>query len=437
MQVAISGRSIWILLFNCLHLWGSLFASASSAALPAARIFSSVSNSVVCQAPEGQKGSVFILYNSTTEVDRIEFQTAAGEAHFTVTFPAGNSLFCCCYQNKYGVYSTFSPYLQLEQDDGVPSTFPAPVLSVEPSGGVVDLGDRLTFRCSVPSPAPQSLLRSSSASLQVSYLLMRASVAASSMTQPRAMQVSNSETQPGVFILGPVTGGEDGEYTCLYQVVRNAGLVNSSVSPAVQVIVKDLPPTPVLSLQQLTPVWHFLCMGSPAYPGAVFYLYLEGDDAPIFSQRAHVLNHQVTFQVPVQDSPVALYRCQYSVLLRDRWSSSAQSPPLAVSRGATPAATAGIDWPLVLGSFSASVLFLCALAVVVVVIRRHVNAKAEEKRKRQESQFWTHLHAEEHSVDLTPRCSRYVSQEWSSGETSTGSASRSPLWNSTFTSPSF
>ncbi|XP_053713239.1 uncharacterized protein LOC128754558 isoform X2 [Synchiropus splendidus] len=316
MQVAISGRSIWILLFNCLHLWGSLFASASSAALPAARIFSSVSNSVVCQAPEGQKGSVFILYNSTTEVDRIEFQTAAGEAHFTVTFPAGNSLFCCCYQNKYGVYSTFSPYLQLEQDD-------------------------------------------------------------------------------------------------------------------------DLPPTPVLSLQQLTPVWHFLCMGSPAYPGAVFYLYLEGDDAPIFSQRAHVLNHQVTFQVPVQDSPVALYRCQYSVLLRDRWSSSAQSPPLAVSRGATPAATAGIDWPLVLGSFSASVLFLCALAVVVVVIRRHVNAKAEEKRKRQESQFWTHLHAEEHSVDLTPRCSRYVSQEWSSGETSTGSASRSPLWNSTFTSPSF
>lgn len=36
----------------------------------------------------------------------------------------------------------------------------------------------------------------------------------------------------------------------------------------------DLLPTPTLVQQQQSDVWHLLCKGSPAYPGAVFSLYL-------------------------------------------------------------------------------------------------------------------------------------------------------------------
>ena len=55
--------------------------------------------------------------------------------------------------------------------------------------------------------------------------------------QPQASQVSTSEAHPGVFTLGPVWGGEEGEYTCLYQIAKRRGLVNSTVSNAVQITI--------------------------------------------------------------------------------------------------------------------------------------------------------------------------------------------------------
>lgn len=98
-------------------------------------------------------------------------------------------------------------------------------------------------------------------------------------------------------------------------------------------LLPDMLPRPTLVLHQQTDVWHLLCTGSPAYPGALFSLYLADTELPVASHQAKVTHHQATFPVPVQDAPVVLYQCQYSVLLGKTWSSSERSQPLAVTGG--------------------------------------------------------------------------------------------------------
>ncbi|XP_034398609.1 uncharacterized protein LOC117737007 isoform X2 [Cyclopterus lumpus] len=445
MQVVSGGQSLWIyLLFTSLQLWGRLSASTSSPLpAPTLYIYSRSKGSVVlaCRTPEGHRGDKFMLFRYTEQMDSQELQSGAEEVQFIVGVNEEDpvQLFCCLYKDQGRPFSAFSQYLQLEPPtDATPTrsvpSVPPPLLSVHPSSGVVKRGDMLSFRCSAPLPS-QSQSQQSNRNKPVTFLLLRASErtgAASVTQQPRASRLSNPELQPGVFSVGPVRGGEEGEYTCIYQITKRKALVNSTVSNVVQVTITGTLPVPTLVLQQQTDVWHLLCTGSPAYPGAVFSLYLADNELPVATQHATMINNQVTFPVPVQDTPVALYQCQYDVLLGGKWSKSERSFPLAVTRDLS-----GVDWPLVLGSFSAAVLFLCSVALVVVVVHRKVKASAEEKKKRQEAQFWTQVHAKDHVVDLTLRRTSFTSQEWASLDTTTETASRSPLWNShsTFTTP--
>ncbi|XP_068583293.1 uncharacterized protein [Cebidichthys violaceus] len=453
MQVVSVGQSLWIyLLFTSLQLWGRLSASTSSPLpVPTLYIHARSKTSVVlaCRTPEGHRGDKFMLFRLTEEVDSKVLQSGAEEVQFSLRVNEGDpvQLFCCLYKDQDRPFSAFSPYLQLDPPKDADPTrsiplFPPPVLSVNPSTGVVKRGDMLSFRCSVPLPS-QSQSQPSRHNKPLTFLLLRAAErtgAASVILQPRASRVSNPELQPGVFSVGPVRGGEGGEYTCIYQITKKRVLVNSTVSNVVEITVTDTLPVPTLVLQQQTDVWHLLCTGSPAYPGAVFSLYLADNELPVATHHATMINHQVTFPVPVQDTLVALYQCQYDVLLGGKWSKSEHSLPLAVTRGIHPPSStdlSGVDWPLVLGSFSAAVLFLCSVALVVVVAHRKVKAAAEEKKKRQEAQFWTKVHAKDHVVDLTLRRTSFTSQEWASLDTPTENASRSPLWNShsTFTTP--
>ncbi|XP_042341866.1 alpha-1B-glycoprotein-like isoform X2 [Plectropomus leopardus] len=447
------GQSLWIytLLLNFLQLWGQLSASTSPPPLPAPilDIYSRSKGSVVlvCRAPKGHQGLHFKLYRDRENVDSQELQSAAVEVQFTVAVKEEDSVkyFCCLYTGQDGRYSLFSPYLQLEQPKGpTPSmpSLPTPVLSVKPSTGVVKRGDTLSFSCSLPLLS-QSQSQSSYGNKPVTFFLLRAAEhtgATSIILQPRASQVSNPEPQLGLFTLGPVRGGEGGEYTCLYQITKKRRVVNSTASNMVQITVADALPVPTLILQQQTDVWHLLCTGSPAYPGAVFSLYLADNELPVATHHTTLIQHQTIFPVPVQDAPVTLYQCQYDVLLGGKWSNSARSLPLTVTRGNPPPSSTdrlGVDWPLVLGAFSAVVLCLCSVALVVVVAHRKVKAAAEEKKKRQEAQFWTQVHAKDHVVDLTLRRTSFTSQEWASVDTTTETRSRLPLWNSlsTFTTP--
>ncbi|XP_026214607.1 uncharacterized protein LOC113161313 [Anabas testudineus] len=453
MQVVSGGRSLWIytLLFTSLQLWRGLSASESCTTLPKPmlHIYLKSKDSVVlvCRTPEGHRGVVFRLYRLREEVDSKELQSSVDEVQFTVSVNNGDSgedeLFCCLYKDRQGCYSAFSPYLTLKhQRDAAPSpstpSLPPPLLSVEPSSGVVKRGDMLSFSCSVPDLPSQSQSKSGSNNLPT-YLLLKAAErtgTTSVIQQPRASQVSSPEPRPGVFTVGPVSGGEQGEYTCLYQVTNRRRLVNSTVSNVVQVTITDMLPLPMLVLQQQTDVWHLVCTGSPAYPGAVFSLYLVDDDLPVATQHSNAFNHQATFAVPVQDTPVVLYQCQYSVLLGSSWHHSERSRHLAVNRGIFPPSKSdmpGLYWPLVLGSCSAVVLFLCSVALVVVVVHRKVKAVAEKKKKRQEAQFWSQVHAKDHVVDLTLHRSSFLSQERATGDNET--SFRSPVWSSlsTFT----
>ncbi|XP_022622597.1 leukocyte immunoglobulin-like receptor subfamily B member 3 isoform X2 [Seriola dumerili] len=428
MQVVSGGRSLWIytLIFTSLQLWGRLSASTSSPTLPAPTLNiylrSNDSVTLICKVPEGHHGFLFMLYKIRENVDSQELQSGTDEVKFTFRVPEGDSgeLFCCLYRDQGGRYSAFSPYLRLEQQRetaptrSIPS-FPSPVLSMVPSTGVVKRGDMLTFSCSVPDLSSQTQSQSGYNNKPDTFLLLKYAEhtgTTSIIAQPQASQVSSPEPQPGVFTVGPVRGEEEGEYTCIYQITKKRRLVNSTVSNMIQVTVT----------------------GSPAYPGAVFYLYLADNEHPIATHQAKVIHHQATFPVPVQETLLVFYKCQYSVLLGKK---SELSHSLAVSRGISPPSSldsSGVDWPLVLGSFSAVVLFLLSVLLVVLVALRKAKAAAEKEKKRQDGQFWA-VNAKDHIVDPPLRCSSFTSEEWANGDTET--ASRSPLWNSlsTFTSP--
>ncbi|KAG7485337.1 leukocyte immunoglobulin-like receptor subfamily A member 6 isoform X1 [Solea senegalensis] len=455
MQVISRQRLLWIyfLLLTFLQLWGRLSSSSSTSSptLPAPSLgiyFRSEASVVLtCKVPQGYNGVLFMLYRVTDKVDSHELQSGAEEVHFTVEVKEDHfvELYCCLYKDNDGLFSAFSPYLRLEHQKAVPTQspplFPPPVLSVVPSTGVVKCGDMLSFTCSVPTPIPQSQSQSGVTNTPVTFHLLRTAEqtgAASVLLQPQASLVSGPERPSGVFTVGPVRGGDDGEYTCMYQITNKRQLVNSTVSNVIQVTVKDMLPPPTLVLHQQTDVWHLLCVGSPSYPGAVFSLCLADSEHPIDTVHAKIIHHQASFPVPVQDPAEVLYQCQYSVLLGKKWSRSEPSQPLAVTRERSPPPSSGlpgVDWPLVLGCFSAVVLVLCSVALAVIVTHRKVKAAAEKKKNRQDAQFWTQVHAKDHVVDLTLRRSNFNSQEWPRGETEM--ASRSPLWNthSTFTTP--
>lgn len=97
----------------------------------------------------------------------------------------------------------------------------------------------------------------------------------------------------------------------------------------------DTLPPPTLLLQQQDDVWRLQCTGSPFYPGAEFALYLADSDGerPVATKNAGEFSHQVMFPVLVQDNPLALYQCQYSVHLRGRLRTSERSLQLAVAKG--------------------------------------------------------------------------------------------------------
>ena len=95
----------------------------------------------------------------------------------------------------------------------------------------------------------------------------------------------------------------------------------------------DSLPVPTLVLQQQAGVWHLSCIGSPAYPGAVFSLYLEDITVPVATHHAPMTHYQAIFPVPVQEAPSAQYQCQYSALLGMEWRNSERSLPLVVFRG--------------------------------------------------------------------------------------------------------
>ncbi|XP_026158186.1 uncharacterized protein LOC113127701 isoform X4 [Mastacembelus armatus] len=193
--------------------------------------------------------------------------------------------------------------------------------------------------------------------------------------------------------------GQGELFCCLY---KNHEGCYSAFSPYLKLQHQtEMLPLPTLVLQQQTDLWHLLCTGSPAYPSAVFSLYLVGNEHPVATHHAKVFHHQATFPVPVLETHVALYQCQYSVLLGKNWSTSERSHPLNITRGIHPPSSPGltnVDWPLVLGSFSAGVLFICSAALIVVVAQRKVKSAAEKKKKREEAQFWTKVRAKDHVV---------------------------------------
>lgn len=140
----------------------------------------------------------------------------------------------------FHVYPSLFVFPDGEPTRSAPS-LPPPVLSVQPSTGIVKYGGTLSFSCSLPPSLPQSQHPSNyNNKPSLTFLLLRNAERTSDTSTvllPPASQASHSELQPGVFSVGPVRGGEGGEYTCLYQITNSRGLFNSTVSNKVQITI--------------------------------------------------------------------------------------------------------------------------------------------------------------------------------------------------------
>ncbi|KAK6300669.1 hypothetical protein J4Q44_G00287670 [Coregonus suidteri] len=447
-------RWIFVLLICYLQFWDTVSSDPHPAIPPTPSLTqaSSVGNTIlgavvlVCQAPEGPGGTLFRLHRVKKLVDSITFPSERQEARFTVRVKedsAQEDIYCCLYQNSQGMYSSYSHYMTLKQQAS-PRALPPPpppllppLLSVDPPGGQVKRGQTLSFHCSPPPPHSQQ-----SPKPEAFLLLWTAKATGDSVVYPQASLASRSTAQTGAFRLGPVRGGEGGSYTCLYQVtVPRQGPTNSTASHPVLVTVTELLPVPTLSLQRQAGEWALVCTGSPAFPGARFSLYQLGSSFPDATRSAPVTRHRALFalsSLPAQDGPLSdQYQCQYSALLGAEWSHSERSPPLAVSRVIEKTTTSppsspgltGVDWPLVLGSLSALVLFITAMVGMGVAVQRKVKAMAEEKRKREGALLWAKLHSGDHVLDLTLKRVSITSQEWGNDDRAAETAfSRSPPW---------
>lgn len=291
------------------------------------------------------------------------------------------------------------------------------------------LGQSLAFICRTPAIL---------ASRPEAFLLLRvprgAGLSAGSPVHPPALLVSTAQSE--TLNLGPVKGGDEGYYLCLYQVtLPQTGLTNSTMSEPVHVTITTLLPVPTLSLHQQATEGHLTCTGSPAYPGTLFSLYRQGSARPEATQQVPLTHHRAVFPVPAAqlDAP-ATYQCQYQARLGSEWSPSERSLPVVV-----PANTEvfALDWPLLLGCLSAAVLFSAALAFMAVMVHRKVKDVAEEKRKREESMFWTKLQDKNYVVDLTLKRISYSSEDWANSDVTPETPSRSYPWPnlSSFKSP--
>ncbi|KAJ8001737.1 hypothetical protein DPEC_G00172550 [Dallia pectoralis] len=420
--------SLWILtaITSYFQLLGAVSSDSLPGTLPAPSLIfisSIVKNpqgplSLVCRAPGGHGGTMFRLNRATELLKTENFPAMRQEAHFTVPYSGQDDLFCCLYQNSLGVYSQYSPFATLARQGSFspssPSSPPPPLLSVQPPGGQVKRGDTLSFHCT-PPPSRQSVE-------PVAFLLLRTTrVTEGSMVRPRTHLTLRSRSGP--LRLGPVRSGEGGSYTCVYQVVvPQQGLVNSTASLPVQVTVTEVLPPPALSLDNHKGESVLLCTGSASYPGALFSLYRLGSTYPAATRNAPVTRNYALFPLSsLREDPIYdQYQCQYSVLLGSEWSHSELTEPLAVPRvtGQT-----SVDWPLILGSLSALVLFFMALVVLGLAVKRKVNSIVEEKRKREVALFWTKLQSQDHTVDHTLKPISISFEEWGSDDRE---AERSP-----------
>ncbi|KAF6718036.1 hypothetical protein FQA47_010697 [Oryzias melastigma] len=292
---------------------GRVFASTSPAPLPTptlkVKVRSIRSVVLVCQAPKGNHGVLFKLFQEREEVDLVNLQYGAEEVQFTVRVDTEKpKIFCCLYKDQQGLYSLISPYLDLDDhNDDAPTVLPSippPLLSVDPP---TDVHPHSSIPVSIP--VPEAFIFSPAED----FSACRVYIGHPKSLRPVGFQTPHCR---GISQWDQVRKGDEGEYTCFYQITKGLGI--------------DKLPTPSLVLQQ-TDVWHLLCAGSAAYPGATFSLFLADNEAPVATQRTPVTQHQAAFPLPVQDSSVALYECQYSVLLGSMWSNSDRSVAVSVT----------------------------------------------------------------------------------------------------------
>nr|XP_015204699.1 PREDICTED: alpha-1B-glycoprotein-like isoform X2 [Lepisosteus oculatus] len=351
---------------------------------------------ILCQSPPGHTGSTFLLYKERQLIDSRTFSPEQSLAQFTLRGITTQNLtiYCCQYQSQQSgvpIYSIMSQYLSLMEE--APSVLPKPLMSVDPPGGSVLVGQTLSFRCTA-SQAPRQ---------PEAFLLLKDGRVFFRHAAPAGLEES--------FTLKPVQGKEGGFYSCVYQArLPSQDIVNSTASDPVYITVSDSLAAPSLvrlpSAMQSASSVTVKCVGSPSYPGALFNLYRLGAAHPLSSLRATAAQHGVRFILP---DPTGEYQCQYAVNLGQEWRESARSLPILIdppghsvpTEPSTPASH--IDWALVAGSVSAGVLFVAILAILVFLLHRKVKLHTEKKRKREEALLWNSLHNMDNIIDFSLR----------------------------------
>ncbi|XP_027012728.2 alpha-1B-glycoprotein-like isoform X2 [Tachysurus fulvidraco] len=354
-------------------------------------VSSGVSSVVVlrCQAPPGHRGRVFQLYRVRTLAHSLQSETQRSYADFQVSTNATDTqeIYCCRYD-----YSVYSPYTRLLSPTRTNTPPIPPHLSVLPPDGRVRPGQVVEFHCQAPPTVPP-----------VAFVLQK------QQREEDDVQIVSQSTYPH-FRVGPVGVDDRGIYTCFYQLNKPEGVQNSAPSSHVSVNIGVELPDPRLSLGS---EGSLVCTGSPSYPGAHFSLFQQGSLSPLATKTAHMIHHSMRFAASGQLEDGGRYQCQYSVLLGNNWEHSHLSSPIQLpcvtgspscstfSADNHPPQSGLMDLPMVFGSIASALLFLMVFIFLWVGIRKYAKSAAENRRQREQEQFWKQVHSRDHIIDLT------------------------------------
>ncbi|XP_023647611.1 uncharacterized protein [Paramormyrops kingsleyae] len=202
-------------------------------------------------------------------------------------------------------------------------------------------------------------------------------------------------------------------------VVWRHQLSYSERSPAQMSDTAPVLPVPLLTQEhsQTRGNVDLLCRAPPGHGGVMFQLYQDKNlvDNVSFTGNTPEARFTLKMHLAMEKRFCCLYQdqdkvyshfSQYMKPVETNLNTAAVPPPALSDDGGE------VDWPLIAGSLSASILFMAALGCLGFAVYMKVKALAEKRRKREEALFWHHMHATDRVVDLTLRRISVGSQDW-------------------------
>ncbi|XP_044842640.1 alpha-1B-glycoprotein-like isoform X1 [Mauremys mutica] len=324
-------------------------------------------------------GAEIIPGDMVSEISTIESSTDSLMLTFPRAGPESTGKFTCSYEENVSgrwIPSPRSQAVNVTMKDPPPQ----PVLSMDPSSGVVSEGLPLLITCMAPGDARE---------WRFHFYKDGAEIIPGDMVSEISTTESSTDSMMLTF---PRAGPEStGEFTCSYEENVSGRWIPSPRSQAVNVTMKDPPPQPVLSMDPPSGVVSeglpllITCMAPGDISEWRFHFYKDGAKiiprdmvSEISTTEPSTDSMMLTFPRAGPES-TGEFTCSYEENVSGRWIPSPRSQAVNV----TMKAIGSLPIPLVAGCAGAAVGLVLLLLLVCLFKRMKKGSKWAWRRRAQ------------------------------------------------------